>query len=70
MGIVKCRDCIYGDCFGGKNRSCVQFPAIGTIYDVSDDFFCFTKGKSKEEWQRENLYLVYSHRKQSATPKE
>ena len=61
MGIVKCRDCIYGDCFGGKNRSCAQFPSIGTSYDVADDFFCFAKGKSKEEWKREiNQYYDYT----------
>lgn len=54
MGIVKCKDCIYGDCYGGKNRSCLQFKDIGETYIVTDDFFCFTKGKSKEEWKQEN----------------
>lgn len=54
MGFTKCKDCIYGDCFGGKNRGCLQFPDIGKTHIVTDDFFCFTTGKSREEWKIEN----------------
>lgn len=53
MGLTKCKDCIYGDCYGGYNRSCEIFPSIGKTLITTDDFFCFTSGKSKKEWEKE-----------------
>ncbi len=53
MAFVQCKDCIYGDCYGGKVRSCQQSPDIGTVLIVTDDFFCFTRGKSRKEWREE-----------------
>lgn len=55
MAFTKCKDCIYGDCFAGRVRSCDKYPSIGTTHIVTDDFFCFTEGKSREEWKREHL---------------
>lgn len=54
MAFVRCKDCIYGDCFAGKNRNCMKFPSIGTAYAVTDDFFCLTTGKSRDDWKKEN----------------
>ena len=53
MGFTTCKDCIYGDCFGGFNRSCEVFPSIGKTLITPDNFFCFTSGKSKKEWEEE-----------------
>ena len=54
MGFTKCKDCIYGDCFGGKYRGCLQFTDFGKTHIVTDDFFSITTGKSREEWKIEN----------------
>lgn len=49
--MTQCKDCIYGDCHNGINRSCSEWPAIGKVYIVDDIFFC-DKGLSREEAKR------------------
>lgn len=46
--MVTCKECIYGDCFGGINRYCEIWESIGRIYIVDENFYC-EKGKKRNE---------------------
>ena len=61
MAFCICKNCIYGDCAGGMNRSCSEWPKLGKEYLVTDTFFC-DRGLSREEAEKIKKSLNKEHK--------